>query len=166
MRSNSWSLSWRTRIGGSVISWMRSYSIRPQSTSRRLLNSLVEEEDKYHLKDKFKFMIIQIRKMLCKPTTKIKKISLIGRSLLRKYLVTWLVEAPHETIGKTHWLISTSIVSFKGLKWAIRNHHSCKLTLTLSWIQMTISTLMMCSLRIAPRWGTNHTLQREISCLR
>ncbi len=85
-----------------MISSMRSYSIRPLFTNRKLSNSLVEEEDKYHLKDKFKFMIIQIRKMCCKPTTKTKKIYLIGQSLLRKYLVTWLVEAPHETIGKTH----------------------------------------------------------------
>jgi hypothetical protein len=86
--------------------------------------------------------------------------------LLRKYLAMWLVEAPHETIGKTHWPISTSTESFKGLKWATRNHHSCKLTLTLSWIQMTISTLMMSNPKTVPLWGTNLTLPREMSCLR
>jgi hypothetical protein len=80
---------------------MKSFSIKLPFTNKRLLNSLVEVEDKFHLKDKFKFMIIQIRKMGFSPISKIKKTSPISQSLLRKYLAMWLVEALREMIGKT-----------------------------------------------------------------
>jgi hypothetical protein len=38
--------------------------------------------------------------MQCKPSTKIKIISHIDQSLLRKFLVMWLVEAQQEMIVK------------------------------------------------------------------